>query len=43
MSLMDYLQTDEASQAFTLGAASGMMFGGIGVAKDMFDNIHARL
>jgi hypothetical protein len=42
MSVFEYLQTPEALNAFSLGAASGMMFGGIGVAKDVLDNFTRR-
>lgn len=42
MSVFEYLQTPEALNAFSLGAASGMMFGGIGVAKDVLDNFSRR-
>lgn len=42
MSVFEYLQTPEALNAFSLGAASGMMFGGIGVAKDVYDNFSRR-
>lgn len=42
MSIRDYLGTDEAQNAFVLGATSGMMFGGIGVAKDVYDNFEKR-
>jgi len=42
MSLFEYIQTPEALNAFSLGAASGMMFGGIGVAKDVLDNFTRR-
>lgn len=35
---MEYLQTDEAREAFKMGMAGGMMFGGVGVVKDAYDN-----
>lgn len=42
MTVFEYLQTDEAREVFKLGAASGLAFGGLGVAKDAYDNFTDR-
>lgn len=42
MGVFEYLQTDEAREVFKLGAASGLAFGGLGVAKDAYDNFTDR-
>jgi len=42
MSAGEYIGTQEAQDAFKIGAATGLAFGSVGVIKDVWDNLENR-